>query len=182
MMIETRRGSRAELAMKDLIERLLREHDLSAFAFTHRVRIDERAVPHSHPTLTLSTRFMVRTVDGVLADFLHEQLHWFVAEHRPEARRAARQWREMFGALPRRRHGGARTRRSTRLHLTVNWLEYEALACVLGRTRATETIAAKADGKIYPWVYRQVLDRHRPIGHVLREVGLTETLPVDDAT
>ena len=180
MVVETKRGSDAEVATKELVERLLREHDLGRFTFTRRVRIDENAVPHSHPILTLSTRFMVRTLDGVLSDYLHEQLHWFVAQHRAEARRADRRWRELFGKVPRREDGGARTRRSTRLHLTVNWLEYEALAAVVGRDSATETITAKADGRIYPWVYRQVLDHHARIGDVLREAGLPDLLLRDE--
>ncbi|MEY2419843.1 MAG: hypothetical protein QOG90_2523 [Actinomycetota bacterium] len=172
--VETKHGSDDELRTKALLEGLMAEHDLSRFTFTHDVRIDENAIPHSHPVLTMSTRFMVRSRNGALADYLHEQLHWYVSQHRRAARDADKAWRKTFGAVPRAAGGGAKTRRSTRLHLTVNWLEFEALSEVVGRDAATDVLHEKANGRIYPWVYRQVVDRYDEIGAVLNRVGLAQ--------
>lgn len=170
--IETKHGSEAEARTRELLIGLLDEFDLARYTFTTRVRVDERAIPHSHPVLTMSTRFMVRTRDGALADYLHEQLHWWVASHRRATRQANARWRREFGKVPRAAEGGAKTRRSTLLHLTVNWLERAALVDVIGEERARAVIEAKAGGAIYPWVYRQVLDRDEVIGSELRRVGL----------
>ena len=73
-----------------MLEQLLEQYDLSPFTFARLARIDAKATPHSHPVLTLSTRFMVRTLDGVIADYLHEQLHWvrrFAASGSPPGKR-----------------------------------------------------------------------------------------------
>ena len=115
----------------------------------------------------------------MVADYLHEQLHWYASAHRVAAWRANRRWRSLLGPVPRTSGGGSRTRHSTRLHLIVNWLEYEALAATIGRERATTTITAKADGPVYPWVYRQVLDRGADIRAVLDRARILDgiTLP-----
>jgi hypothetical protein len=174
VIVETRRGTPAEEQTKSTLETLLDAYVLAPYTFTTRVRIDENAIAHSHPVLTLSTRFMVRTLDGMLADYLHEQLHWYVAGRRRQSRRANAEWRAMFGKVPRRSGGGAKTRRSTLLHLTVNWLELDALKRVIGDDRAAEVLQAKANGKIYPWVYRQVRDSNGRLADVLKRVGLAD--------
>jgi hypothetical protein len=174
--VEAKRGTPDEIRTKQLLEDLLREYDVARFTFTRRVRIDEKATPHSHPVLTLSTRFMVRTEDCVIADYLHEQLHWYVAGQRGAARRATREWRSLYGRAPRKRLGGARTRRSTLLHVTVNWLEVEALKQVLGPERALRILDAKAAGSVYPWVYQKVRDDGARIRAVLERYELTALL------
>lgn len=173
VLFETKHGSDDENRTCALLQGLVDEFVLSRYTFTTRVRVDEKAVPHSHPVLTMSTRFMVRTRDGALADYLHEQLHWFAVQHKAQTRRADRVWRTKFGPVPRAKGGGAKTRRSTRLHLTVNWFEFAALVDVIGRERATAVIEAKAAGHVYPWVYRKVLDEHDAIAAVLREAGFS---------
>jgi hypothetical protein len=170
--IDAEHGSEDELRTADLLRGLLDEFDLSRYTFTDRVRVDENAIPHSHPVLTMSTRFMVRTRDGALSDYLHEQLHWHVANHRRAARAADREWRRNLGRVPNQAGGGARTPRSTRLHHSGNWLELDALTEVVGAERARAVIQSKTQGRIYPWVYRQVLDRGAELARVLRAVGL----------
>ena len=44
------------LKLAKLSIRLLRTYDLSPWFFTNVIVIDEKAVPHSHPVLTLYTR------------------------------------------------------------------------------------------------------------------------------
>ena len=174
VVVTTKHATPDEERTKRLLEDTLSEHDLSHFIFTNRVQIDEKAVSHSHPVLTLSTRFMVRSLDGMIAEVLHEQLHWYVASHRARAWRANREWRSMYGRVPRAGGGGARTRRSTLLHITVNWLEIEALTRVLGMARSSVVVDEKVDGRVYPWVYRTVRDDHSRIGEVLARVGLAD--------
>lgn len=171
--IETRHGSEAEKRTRQLLLDVMAGHDLDRFTFTNRVVVDETAIPHSHPVLTMSTRFMVRSVDGALSDYLHEQLHWFVSSHRRASRAVNREWRRHFGTVPRAAGGGAKTRRSTLLHLTVNWLEQNALADVVGSDRATVVLNAKVEGHVYPWCYQQVRDHGEVIGETLRMHSLT---------
>ena len=42
--------------------------------------IDEHAIPHSDPVLTLHTRYL-HDDDGLVSAFLHEQMHWYVDAH-----------------------------------------------------------------------------------------------------
>ena len=59
---------------------LLARYDVSRWRFTSAVAIADKAIPHSHPILTLSTRHL--DDDGLLlATYLHEQLHWFLEQH-----------------------------------------------------------------------------------------------------
>jgi hypothetical protein len=48
--------------------------------------IKERAIPHSHPVLTLNTRNL-DSDDQLLSAFLHEQLHWYLDAHKPTLKR-----------------------------------------------------------------------------------------------
>lgn len=173
VFVEAKHGSDDEEKTRQLLLGLMSEYDLTRYTFTRRVVVDETATPHSHPVLTMSTRFMVRSRDGALADYLHEQLHWFVSSKRRASRATNRDWRRQFGRVPKQSGGGAKTRRSTLLHLTVNWLENEALSDVIGTERARAVLHAKVDGNVYPWVYRQVREQGDLIGKTLRAHSLT---------
>jgi hypothetical protein len=84
--IRTLHGTQAELATKAELEKLLQQYDLSGLAFTHEVVIDERAIPHSHPVLTLHTRHLGND-DQLLSTYVHEQLHWFLNERQRDSER-----------------------------------------------------------------------------------------------
>lgn len=170
--IRTKHGSAAEESAKDLLQQLLARYDVAAWAFTKRVVIDEESIPHSHPTLTLSPPVILREPAGLLSMYLHEQIHWQLVAHRWKVLRATRALRRAFPAVPTRQDGGAKNKRSTYLHLLVNWLEVESLRRVAGDDAAERLLGATADGPVYGWVYRQVRDRGDEIGAIVRDVGL----------
>src|SRR5262245_52213072 len=74
--ISLKNGSRAEIKTRDQLQRLLRTYDLSKWIFTKSILIDEKAIPHSHPVLTIHTRHL-KDDELLLSTFVHEQLHWF---------------------------------------------------------------------------------------------------------
>src|SRR5689334_16523468 len=75
--IELAHNSIREQQAKAQLERLLDEYDLSSWIFTRKTRIEDGTRPHSHPILTLNTRYI--TNDRLsLASFVHEQIHWFL--------------------------------------------------------------------------------------------------------
>jgi hypothetical protein len=51
--IRLEHGTDAEQHTKEELARMLATYDLSKYTFTHDVIIDEKAIPHSHPVLTL---------------------------------------------------------------------------------------------------------------------------------
>jgi len=129
---------------------------LQKWKFTNIVVIDDSAISHSHPVLTIGTGTQgAKTETGLLATYLHEQIHWFLSRHPVRLRRA-------IGALkisyPRvivgRKEGGARDEKSTYLHLLVCTLEYDALRAIIGEIPAMKIISSK---QYYRWIYVTVL-------------------------
>lgn len=82
LTIELASGSEAEANTREWLRRLLEQYDVAGWMFTLRVRIEEDAVPHSHPVLTLGTRSPHDW--ALLSALIHEQLHWFLAGRWPE--------------------------------------------------------------------------------------------------
>jgi hypothetical protein len=159
--------SEAERATRDHLLALAERHDLSPWVHTTEVLIDEDQIPHSHPVLTLHTRHLGDD-DGLLATFLHEQLHWFALERDDATERAKDRFRELFPEVPAASEGGARDAESTWLHLVVCDLELAATAAVIGEDAARAVLGANTH---YQWIYRQVLE-NPVVREVNTEVGL----------
>lgn len=68
---------REKLAAQQL-HRLADSYPLNRLCFSGDVRIEFGAVPHSHPVLTLNTRYLADD-DRMVTTFIHEQLHWGVS-------------------------------------------------------------------------------------------------------
>jgi len=56
LSISLKHGDAKERATQSQLERLQSQYDLTQWIFTTSVVIDEDAIPHSHPILTLHTR------------------------------------------------------------------------------------------------------------------------------
>ncbi len=158
-------GSKAEQQTKDQLQRLLGAYDLSKWIFTRSIIIDENAIPHSHPTLTLHTRYL-KDDELLLSAFVHEQLHWFLVQRDKETKEAMKDLRVLFPKVPVGSPEGAADEDSTYLHLLVNYLEYRADRELLGELRAKQVIDFWASDH-YTWVYRTVLERRRDIGNIM---------------
>ncbi|HTI42964.1 MAG TPA: hypothetical protein VL693_14150 [Vicinamibacterales bacterium] len=67
--------------------------------FTRRVLIDERAIPHSHPVLTVG--YGDHDDDNLLlSNFVHEQLHWWLVAHQAATDAAIVELRQLFPGMP----------------------------------------------------------------------------------
>jgi hypothetical protein len=166
--IELASNTALEQRGREQLERLLRTYDLSPWLFTRTVRIESYVIPHSHPVLTLNTRYLEDDTAQV-ATFIHEQLHWFLVEREPATDSAIAALRRMFPKVPEQKPEGAKNEESTYLHLLVCTLELEGTARIFGEAAARRTLEA---WKHYTWVYRQVLDRTEALQQVLRSHGL----------
>ena len=147
-------------------------HDLWRFEYTRLVQIVPAGPTHSHPILTLGTRF-AETEDHLLATYLHEQMHWYLwrlggPDHDPVAPffdELVRRYPKAPTTLPE----GARSYEQTFMHLVVCWLEIAAVAELIGRARA-EALCQTQWG--YRWIYRTVLKDWEALGALYREHGL----------
>jgi hypothetical protein len=69
--ISLKHDSAPEQQTKIQLERLLASYDLRKYTFTDKVVINEAAIPHSHPILTLHTRHL-DSDDELLSTYVHE--------------------------------------------------------------------------------------------------------------
>jgi len=168
--IRLQSGTPLEERGRDQLRRLLRTYDLHKWLFTHDVLIQSGVIPHSHPVLTLNTRY-VDDDTAQLATFVHEQLHWFLTDHveRAKTNAALTELRAFYPTVPTALPEGAMGERSTYLHLIVCHLELQALTALLGEQSARQQLERWTH---YTWVYRTVLTETERIGELLRRHGV----------
>ena len=165
--ITLKQGTPDEARTQDQLRRLLATYDVSPWIYTRSIVIDERAIPFSHPVLTLHTRH-AKDDDLLLSTFVHEQFHWFLVERREATEQAIADLRKLFPTVPAGGTAGARDEYSTYLHLLVCYLEQEADLRVLGELRTKQVMDFWATDH-YTWVYQTVISRSRDIGQIMRD-------------
>jgi hypothetical protein len=151
--IQTSHHSARELQEKVELEQLLKKYDVSKYTFTRTLVIEERAMNHAFPTLTLNVHFL-GSDDELLSSFLHEQLHWYLAQHRLAMEDTVRRLKAMYPRAPVGLPEGADTEYSTYGHLVDCYLEIQADRQVIGRERTDRVIKNKP---WYTWIYKTIL-------------------------
>jgi len=169
-------GSKTEQRTKEQLQRLLGTYDLSKWIFTRSIIIDDKAIPHSHPTLTLHTRHL-KDDELILSTFVHEQIHWHIAEKDKDAEAAMKELRVLFPKIPVGHPEGSGDERGNYIHLLVIYLEYRADRELLGELKARQVMNFWATDH-YTWLYKTVLERTRDIGNVAFKYKL---IPADRA-
>jgi hypothetical protein len=162
--------SRRERETRDQLRRVLATCDVASWVRTVDIVIEEGAVPHSHPRLTLNTRHL--NDDGqLLSTFLHEHIHWFVLERPDALQRAIDELRVVYKTLPVGYPQGANDVASSYLHVVVNYLELIAMEQVVGSAEAARVFDAwLADH--YTALYRIVLDDRAVLAAIIERHGL----------
>jgi len=102
----------------------------------------------------------------LLSTFLHEQIHWFLAQNHKNTEEAKKELRLMFPRAPVSFPEGAKDEESTYLHLIVIYLEYRADRELLGELKARQVMEFWATDH-YTWIYKTVLERARDIGNIV---------------
>jgi hypothetical protein len=153
MKITLAHGSAREARTKAMLERVLQDYDLSKYTFTREVVIEDQAINHAFPVLTLNSRF-ADSEDELLSSFVHEQLHWYLRDHAAGMQRAVAELRQFYPRVPVGGTEGAETEYSTYGHLVDCYLEILADRHFLGPER---TAAVVADKGHYTWIYATIL-------------------------
>lgn len=157
-------GTDRESRMEAELRGLLRKYDLEPWILTRMVLIDQDQIPHSHPVLTIHTRWL-GDKHGLLSMFVHEQLHWL--EDEPwlnDFHVAMEAYERLFPEVPSSGKGGASSERSTYRHLLVCDMEYQVMTTLVGESAAREELG---NATHYEWIYDRVLNDSR-----VREVAL----------
>jgi hypothetical protein len=163
--IDTVHDSEAEHKTAEQLRALLRRYNISPWLFTRSVRIDERAIPHSHPVLTLHTRYLGQDI-LLLSTFLHEQLHWFLDSREEATRAAVADLEKLFAEVPVGFPEGAGSRQSTYEHLLLAYLECGLLVRVVGDAEASSAMNFWTTDH-YRWIYRTMVERSKEIGAIV---------------
>jgi len=174
--IKLKHNSTAETQTRQQLQMLLQKYPLTPWYFTKSIEIDETAIPHSHPVLTLHTRHL-KDDDLLLSTFVHEEIHWFL-EGRKEVSAAEDDLKALFPKIPVGYPDGADSEESGYLHLLVNFLEWRSDKQLLGELRARQVMEFWTHDH-YRALYQLVLDHPREIGGVIlkRHLGLPEYSP-----
>lgn len=163
-------GSVDEIRTRDQLVAVLGRYDVAPWLVTRTVVIDQDAVSHSHPVLTLSTRH--QRDDGLLlSSFVHEQLHWFLLTRELQGNAALAELVRLYPQVPVGDPEGAATRQSTYLHLLIGWLELDALTRLAGPAEAERVIVFWSQDH-YRWVYRTVLADRALFAEIVARYGL----------
>lgn len=140
------------------LEHLLGVYDLSPIIFTEDISIQSRVVPHSHPSLTLNTRYAEQP-NKLLAAFMHEQLHWWTLKNKANMARASKDLKKIIPKLPAKVNYD---------HVVVCFLEYDGLIYYLGKKEAYKVIRGFIlQDKLHPWIYAEVVKRYKQIDRII---------------
>ena len=162
--IDLAQNSERERRTKDTLERVLASYDLKKYTLTRRVVIEEGAINHAMPVLTLNARF-ASSPDELLSSYIHEQLHWHTQGGQSAQQQAAvAELRQLYPRAPVGLPEGAESAFSMYGHLVVCYLEMIADRELLGPDRAAAVIAHKDH---YTWIYATVLRDEKRLAAVV---------------
>ena len=165
--IALKNNDQREQQTKQQLQRLLSAYDVSYWVFTRKILIESGVIPHSHPTLTLSTRHL-KDDELLLSTFVHEQLHWYLTEKPKETEAAYNELKTMFAKVPVGFPEGGNDEESTYKHILVCYMEYQAIRELLGELKTRQVMEFWATDH-YTWIYKTVLERGQEIGSLLRK-------------
>jgi hypothetical protein len=157
-----------ERQTSEQLQQIISSYDLSKYSFTREVVIEERAMNHAFPVLTLNVRF-ADSADELLSSYVHEQLHWYLREHDAQQKAAIAELRQMYPNAPVGLPRGADSAYSTYGHLVDCYLEIQADRELIGPKRTDEVIRNKP---WYTWIYSTVLRDEQRVRDVVDEHNL----------
>lgn len=166
--IKLAHNSPREMQTEQALRQILASYDLHKYVFTREVIIEERAMNHAFPVLTLNVRF-ADSPDELLSSFVHEQLHWYLRDHDFQQKAAIAELREMYPTAPVGLPEGAENAYSTYGHLVDCYLEIQADRELIGPKRTDEVIKNKP---WYTWIYKTILRDEGRISAVVDEHNL----------
>lgn len=169
--ITLQHNSSEEHQQRALIDRLARQYDLSKYTITQKIVIDEQAINHSSPVLTLNLRF-VKNDDRALSIFIHEQAHWLLMKnYRPRAPEMLAELQRLFPNIDTSPPNGDGKVGTSYLHLVVLMLEWQALEDLIGVTRAKAVMEFKR-GVRYKALFATVVDHRTQMEGFLQRYGV----------
>ncbi len=146
---------------------LARKYDLSSFLYTKKIVIDPAIVNTKwKPVITINTRYKDHP-HRLLAQLLHEELHWWMRDHKDNVQVAIPELKATFRGVPKIK--GSKDPNSTYRHLIICWMEFRALSKYFGEEEAALVLKHFVEEKRFPWIYSSILKNHRKIEKIVRK-------------
>jgi len=161
--IELAHNAPREQLAKQTLEQVLASYNLKKYTFTRKVIIEQGAINHAFPTLTLNAGF-AGSPDQMLSTFVHEQLHWHLRNRDAQQRAAVAELRNHYPRVPVGLPAAAENEYSTYGHLVDCYLEIVADRELLGPERTDAVIRSKP---WYTWIYQTVLTDEKVIAAIV---------------
>ena len=146
---------------------LARKYDLSSFLYTKKIVIDPKLEKTKwRPVITLNTRYKDHP-PRLLAQLLHEELHWWMRDHKQNVQIAIPELKATFKGAPVIK--GSKDRDATYRHLLICWMEFRAISKYMGEETAMEVLEHFVAEKRFPWIYGKVIKDHKRIEKIVRK-------------
>jgi len=155
-----------------LVKVLNRAHDLTKWQFSDAIHIDEKAIPHSHPILTLHTRHNKKgEIDLLLSTYLHENIHRYLDNHQTALEEIIVALKKRFPKVAVGHPAGARDEYSSYLHIVVCFLELDAMRQLLSEARY-QKIVEFWQRDHYTQIYKLVIEHNDDIAVLINQYKL----------
>ncbi len=154
LKFECKNSSRSELHARDRIQNILERFDLSKYTFTQEIIIEDRAIPHSHPVLTLNS-FPYNDENIILETFIHEQLHWYLESLPRKLAEAVTELKKQYPKAPWGFPLGCVDQNSTYEHLILCRLSHKIMRKLIGNDDASKVLYYLQNHH-YLWVYETI--------------------------
>lgn len=170
LQITLAHGTAAELETRERLLHLLNTYDLSGWLWTRKIIIEQGAIPHSHPVLTLNTRHSDNNL-LLLSTLVHEEYHWFETAHPNEVAAAIDKLKMLYPGLPVGGLDGASDEESSYLHVIVCYVEWQKMKLLVGPDEARRIMDFWATDH-YRAIYKLVLQHEAQVGEIVSGCGL----------
>jgi hypothetical protein len=165
----TENNSDSEKKTVELIKSLNKSHDLTKWQLSDAIHINEKAIPHSHPILTLHTRHnKPQEIDLLLSTYLHENIHWYLDAHQTELTDIITVLKKRFPNIAVGYPEGARDEYSSYLHIVVCFLELNAIRQLLSDTRYDKVVRFWQQDH-YTRIYKIVVEHDNEIAMLIKQ-------------
>ncbi len=153
----------------ELVKSLNKAHDLTKWHFSDAIHINSKAIPQSHPILTLHTRHnKPQEIDLLLSTYLHENIHWYLDAHQTELTNIIAVLKKRFPDVAVGYPDGARDEHSSYLHIVVCFLELNAIRQLLSDVRYDRIVRFWQQDH-YTRIYKLVVEHDNEIAILIKQ-------------
>ncbi len=161
--ISLKNDSERERITKKSLENILSKYSLDKWILCHNITIEQDARGKAFPFITLSA--WRDAEEGLMAQFLHEQIHWIEDGKEGQMNQAIEELKTVFPNAPVGRPEGADNKKSTYRHLIICRLEFLALSELIGE-KAKKILL---NNKTYTWIRRTVVEKGLDIDPIINK-------------